>query len=120
MGCHYTVDIRTGGVEVGRSSKVEYIIHGSRFQCYFYCNICPCAHCQRVEFDIHEGSGLGNKVGILARTGRDCCRNFWLGNDADEFTVDFPPNADWKQRAMLMNAVVFIDYSMFEDTSENK
>jgi len=43
-----------------------------------------------------------------------------MGDDADEFSVDFPEKSDWMQRAMLMNLTVFIDYTMFEDTSGDK
>jgi len=43
-----------------------------------------------------------------------------MGNDADEFSVDFPEKSDWRQRAMFMNMVVFIDYTMFEDTSDQE
>ena len=95
--------------------KVDYIVEADCMQCYFWCR-CPCKQCNVVKFRIISPSlGL---CGMLTRRGRDCLKNAILGNDADEFTVDFPKGSGWKQRAMLMNTVVFIDYTMFEDTSD--
>lgn len=113
--CHFSFQIRTGPNDA-ECNKIEYIIWGSVCQWYFCCR-CPCKDCQRVEFEIHEGEAKGNHVGMLVRTGRDCFKNVVKGDDADEFTVDFPQNASWQHRAMLMSTVVFIDYSIFEDTS---
>lgn len=98
----------------------EYFVLASCCQAYFWCR-CPCEKCQLVVFMIHEGeSKSGPIVGELRRTGRDCLKQAVMGDDADEFSVDFPEKSDWRQRAMLMNLVVFIDYTMFEDTSANK
>jgi len=100
--------------------QCEYLIQASCCQCYFWMR-CPCEKCQLVVFQIHEGdSKSGELVGELRRTGKDCMKRAVMGNDADEFSVDFPAKADWKQRAMLMNMTVFIDYTMFEDTSEQQ
>ena len=109
---NYSFTIRTD------SGGDEYKIEADCCQCYFWCQ-CPCEMCNKVEFKIMDGS-TGESVGTLMRTGRDCMKNALLGDDADEFTVDFPENSTWKQRAMLMNMVVFIDYTMFEDTSNQK
>jgi len=117
---HYTFELRTGTDEQN-SGETEYIINGSCCQLYFHCK-CPCEKCQKVVFEIHEGKTIspGNKVGDITRQGRDICKNVVYGDDADEFVVTFPENANWRQRAMFMNCVVFMDYSMFEDTSKNK
>jgi len=102
------------------SENCEYFIQASCCQCYFWLK-CPCEKCQLVIFNMHEGdSTSGTMVGELRRTGRDCLKNATMGNDADEFSVDFPEKSTWKQRAMFMNMVVFIDYTMFEDTSDQE
>lgn len=101
------------------SANCEYFVQATCCQCYFWMR-CPCEKCQKVIFNIHEGeSTSGPIVGELRRTGRDCLKQAVMGNDADEFSVDFPEKSNWIQRAMLMNLVVFIDYTMFEDTSDN-
>jgi len=101
------------------TEQCEYFVQASCCQCYFWMR-CPCEKCQKVIFNIHEGELSGPHVGELRRTGRDCLKQAVMGNDADEFSVDFPEKSNWLQRAMLMNLVVFIDYTMFEDTSENE
>merc|ERR1712151_74851 len=102
------------------NKECDFFIQASCMQCYFWLK-CPCEKCQLVIFNIHKGgSTSAPQVGELRRTGRDCTKNVLMGNDADEFSVDFPANSSWQQRAMLMNMVVFIDYTMFEDTSEQQ
>lgn len=102
------------------SENVDFLVQASCCQCYFYFN-CPCEKCQLVIFKIHEGdSTSGEVVGEIRKTGKDCLKQAIMANDADEFSVDFPAKATWKQRAMFMNMTVFVDYTMFEDTSEHQ
>lgn len=96
------------------SGATEFRVKASCCQCYFWIK-CPCKMCNVVRFEIKDNES--NKVGDIVRTGRDCLKNLILDNDGDTFTVDFPKGSNWRQRAMLMNLVVFIDFSMFEDTS---
>jgi hypothetical protein len=98
-------------------NEVEYYIKASCCQWYFWCGCCPCNACQTVKFYVTE-PGSSEPCSELTRNGRDCMKNAVMGNDADEFTVLFPSKANWRQRAMMMNLCVFIDYSMFEDTSD--
>jgi len=112
---NFSFKIFTGADE--KCEKVDYFVQANCCQCYFWMR-CPCEKCQLVVFKIHEGdSGSGPEVGELRRTGKDCLKQAILANDADEFSVDFPEKSNWQQRAMIMNLVVFIDYSMFQDTS---
>jgi len=105
---------------LNEKDECKYFIKASCCQCYFWMR-CPCETCQLVVFKIHEGDNAGaNEVGELRRTGRDCLKQAVMGDDADEFSVDFPDNSDWVSRAMLMNLVVFIDYTMFEDSSDQQ
>lgn len=107
---HYNYQLKTD------QNEIEYYIQASVCQCYFWMGCCPCAMCQKVVFYVRE-PGNSEPVSELTREGRDCMKNAVLGDDADEFTVLFPAKSNWRQRAMMMNLVVFIDYSMFEDTS---
>lgn len=98
--------------------QIDYVVTGSCCQWYFFCK-CPCESCQTVNFDVNEGE-TNNKVGDFTKHGRDCMSNALAGDDADIFVVDFPKGSNWRQRAMLMNLAVFVDYVMFEDTSDPK
>ena len=102
-----------------QNDDCDYVVQATCCQWYFWLQ-CPCAKCQLVVFKIHEGSSTsGPLVGELRRQGKDCTKNFVLGEGADEFSCDFPEKSDWRQRAMLMNLVVFIDYTMFEESSDS-
>jgi len=104
---------------VSQKEKVNYTLKASCLQCYFWVR-CPCDQCQRVLFDIFDGEDESKPVGNITKIGRGCRKNIIQGNDADLFGVDFPANANWMQKAMLMNTVVFMDYTMFEDSSNNR
>merc|ERR1719240_652537 len=95
-----------------------YTVKASCLQCYFWCR-CPCKSCQRVDFQVLQGDGSSNtSVSTLSKLGRDCLTNMIKGDDADMFSVNFPADANWQMRALLMCLAVFIDYCMFEDTSD--
>lgn len=97
--------------------KLDYSIEGNCCQCYFWCN-CPCDSCQKVEFEILDPSR--HIVGQVMKIGKGCMTNMLTGNDMDIFSVDFPKGSNWRQRAMLMNFAVFVDYIMFEETSKEQ
>jgi len=99
------------------SKTPDYQVVAACCQLYFWCQ-CPCKSCNHVEFFIYEGEKTsGTPIGELVKTGRDCMSNAILGDDADHFKCTFPKGSNWRQRAMLMNLTIFIDYCMFEDTS---
>jgi len=117
--CNYTFRVYTDADPTATgSSNIDYTIKASCCQIYFWCK-CPCKACNEVLFMIHDGDA-GEVVGELRKKGIDCATNVLMGDDADNFLVDFPKNSNWRQRAMLMNLAIFIDYTMFEDTSENQ
>jgi len=104
-----------GYVLKNENDQTEFRVKASCCQLYFWIK-CPCKACNVVKFEI-KSADTDELVGELVRTGRDCLKNMIMDEDGDTFTVDFPKNTTWRQRAMLMNLVVFIDFSMFEDTS---
>lgn len=93
-----------------------YGLKASCMQCYFWCR-CPCDACQRVDFEMTEGD-TDKVIGLLGKRGRGCARNAIIGDDNDVFLVDFPANSNYIHRALLMKCAIFIDYTMFEDTSK--
>ena len=38
--------------------------------------------------------------------------------NADSYTADFPADADWESKALLLAATVFIDYRYFEEKEQ--
>ena len=101
------------------SESIDYTIIAKCCQWYFWMR-CPCDDCQIVNFDICEGEDQAKVVGQLSKHGRGCVANTVASGQADVFKVDFPQGANWRQRAMLMNAAVFIDFSLFEEKPNKK
>jgi len=99
-----------------KSDVKIYGLKASCMQCYFWCR-CPCDSCQKVDFELTEGD-TDKVIGNLGKRGRGCARNAILGDDNDVFIVDFPANSNYIHRALLMKTAIFIDYTMFEDTSK--
>lgn len=117
--CNLTFHIYDDESEVDGSKfgNLDYIVTAGRCQSYFWFgSCCPCKSCQEVAFEIQDGKTL-EVVGQLLKHGRTCMSNAITGDDQDLFSVDFPKYSNWRQRAMLMNLSVFIDYVMFEDSS---
>lgn len=115
--CNYRFKIYSDDVS---GKDCDYVIQAKCCQLYFFCQ-CPCESCQTVNFDIHQGDSNtpDSVVGKLVKKGRDCMKNAVMGDDGTMFSVDFPKGSNWRQRAMLMNVTVFIDYVMFEDSSKD-
>ena len=41
-------------------------------------------------------------------------------SDADNFALEFPQTANWEERSLLLGAILFIDYMMFEEKGGNQ
>lgn len=105
------------GVDVynNNDSKIHEI-RASCLQTGVICNICPCDSCQHVHFEVKGTSG--ETVSTLEKRTRGCIAT-WLGSDADEFSLTFPPNATKEEKALLMAAVLLLDFSYFENNSRS-
>jgi hypothetical protein len=91
-----------------------YDIKGNCCQLGLWC-ACPCEPCQTVEFDLTDGKG--NKAGHLQKRTSGCVKN--IVTDADKFSLTFPKEATAEHKALLISAVLLIDYSYFEQTGKN-
>lgn len=93
-----------------KEGNIKYKIDGNCCQLGLWCR-CPCEPCQTIDFDIKTPSG-DRIAGIQKRT-PGCCKA-WISN-ADNFSLQFPHNATAEDKALLMCAVMFLDYRHFEE-----
>ena len=99
------------GIENG---QLLYKIITSYWQLGFICQ-CPFKGCNEVEFAVVEpktSKVVGNIKKIFGGTIQEILTN------ADNFTADFPTDADWQAKALLLAATLFIDYRYFEEKPE--
>lgn len=110
--CHYSFKI------LDEEEKEVYIVKANCCQLGFQCGQFPYEACQKIHFDILE-PGTDNVVGTLLKTGKGYCVDmFDLGYN--NFKIDFPKNANWKHKALLVTCAVFIDFMMFEESNKKK
>lgn len=76
----------------------------------------PCDSCKEVEFIITEPTG--REVTRAKREGRGLVKNF--ATDSDQFRLMFPRDMPWNYRTLLMSAVLFADFRLFEMSSQQK
>merc|ERR1719265_879273 len=93
----------------------DFKIVGNACQCYFWCGNCACKDCNKCVFILH--SPEEGKCGELVKKGKECCARIGY---QDNFTCDFPKSSNWKQRALLMCSIMFIDYCMFEEKDDGQ
>lgn len=98
--------------------KELYKINSSYCQLGLACGWFPCSSCQVVSFDITDPKSL-KKVGSFLKTGKGFCVQ---PHDLDfnNCKIEFPHDASWQQKALLITCAVFLDMLMFEDRQPNK
>ena len=98
--------------------KTIYKIRGKCCQLGIQCSHYPYTPCQTVNFEILAGE-TDEVVGTLVKTGKGYCASFWA-DEYNNFKIDFPPKANWKEKALITTAAVFIDFMMFEKGDQKK
>lgn len=101
-----------------KDNQPVYKIQASCFQLAFWLN-CKCEACTKVEFEIKDASKNDFVIGKMIKQGKSCCGDP-LNSDADNFSMEFPRNATWRHKALLVTTAVFIDFMMFEDSGSKK
>lgn len=79
---------------------------------------CYCKPWNRVEFQIYR-PGQTEPCGRIIRDGLHCLIQCMRKTEGDVFTLEFPDGCSWQQKAMLVNTLLFIDYSIFERYQRN-
>lgn len=73
-----------------------YTVVASCCQLAFHCKQFPCEACQTVKFTIHE-PGHDAEIGSMIKVGNGCCVNA-LDLGYNNFKIEFPKGANWKQK----------------------
>ena len=84
------------------------------------CCTCPSGACQRIVFNIYdpEDSAYENPIGSAAKVFSGCAKE--MMTDADNFVLEFPPNAKPVQKAALMATIVLTDFLLFESNPKQR
>ena len=92
-------------------NDLKYIIWGDCCQLGFWCKF-PCEPCQIIDFNILDGSRNPTN-GRLQKRSAGCLKA--AISDADNFSLVFPTQATREERALLMAAVIMLDFMYFEE-----
>ncbi len=87
----------------------RFNIEGSCCQLGVWCKW-PCEACQTIDFDVKSPSG--EVISTLQKISQGCLTT--MISDADNFILHFPNNCPSTDKALLMSAVLFIDFRHFE------
>jgi len=93
-----------------KDNNLKYKIEGSCCQIGMHCKG-PFACCETIDFDVKTPSG--EVISTIQKRSPGCLKA--LVSDADNFSINFPPNATPEDKALLMAAVMFLDYRYFEE-----
>ena len=95
-------------------NDLKYIIMGDCCQLGFWCQF-PCETCQTIQFQILD-SRRNPTNGRLMKKSAGCIKSTFT--DADNFSLVFPQNTTKEEKALLMSAVIMLDFMYFEDKQD--
>ena len=81
-------------------------------QCGVICKGCPCAPCERVTFQVTD-LNTNQLVPPIQKTNQVCMKDFV--EDSDNYGIEFAPGTSWQNKSLLLGAILFIDFIMFEE-----
>jgi len=93
-----------------KNNEIRYKIDGSCCQLGMHCKA-PCEPCQTIDFEIKSPGG--DNVGHLTKKSQGCFKA--MISDSDNFAMTFPANATKEDKALLMCAIIFLDFRYFEE-----
>jgi len=93
-----------------KDGNLKYKIEGSCLQIGMHCKG-PFDCCETIDFDIKSPSG--EVISTLQKRSPGCVKAAL--SDADNFAVHFPANASKEDKALIMCAVIFLDFRYFEE-----
>ena len=99
--------------ELASLPDVWYNVRGYMCQAGACCT-CPSGDCKRVNFQIFDADDheCETQIGSCAKVFSGCFKEAFT--DADNFVMEFPPNALPVQKAALMATLVLTDFLLFE------
>lgn len=92
--------------------QVRFFIKASCCQLGFWCK-CPCESCEKIQFDLWTGDKEKEETPIMKKGTGSCIKN--AVSLADNFFITWPLSATWKDRSLLLGAVLMIDFMQFEE-----
>jgi len=98
-----------------KENNLKYIIEGSCLQIGMHCKG-PFECCETIDFDIKTPSG--EVISTLQKRSPGCVKAAL--SDADNFALHFPANASKEDKALLMSAVLFLDFRYFEENPKDR
>jgi len=93
-----------------KDNNIKYKIEGSCLQIGMHCKG-PFECCEHIDFDVKTPSG--DVVSTIQKRSPGCLKA--MMSDADNFSINFPANATKEDKALIMSAVLFLDYRYFEE-----
>jgi hypothetical protein len=93
-----------------KDGNMKYKIDGSCLQIGMHCKG-PFDCCETIDFDIKSPSE--EVISTLQKRSPGCVKAAL--SDADNFALNFPPNASKEDKALLMSSVLFLDFRYFEE-----
>jgi len=104
--CDYVFDILDK-----KDGKPLFKVIADCCQCGFHIK-CPCGPCSKIQFNIVDQK-TESPVGDIKKVWSGCCKE--IASNADDYSVVFPVGVDPNYKALLMAAVILIDYRHFEE-----
>lgn len=98
-----------------KDNNKVYTIDGNCCQLGLHCSG-PCDACQTIDFEIKTAGG--EIVSSLQKRSPGCVAA--MVSEADNFALNFPAKSTKEQRALLLCAVLFLDYRFFEEKHNNQ
>jgi len=107
--CNIVLDIHD------KNGNIKYKVDGSCCQIGMHCKG-PFECCETIDFDIKIPSG--DTVAGLQKKSPGCLKA--MISNSDNFSVHFPANATKEDKALLMCAVLFLDFRYFEEKQQKQ
>eukprot|EP00742_Colponemidia_sp_Colp-10_P005137 GILJ01005486.1.p1 GENE.GILJ01005486.1~~GILJ01005486.1.p1 ORF type:complete len:341 (+),score=21.75 GILJ01005486.1:3-1025(+) len=95
------------------NNNLVYSAKADCCQCGLCCR-CPCRCASEVPFPVHQGKS-GPQVGMIRKEFSGCVKEALT--DSDNFSLEFPSDANPDHRALLLSTLLFIDYRHFEESA---
>jgi len=97
-----------------KDNNLRYTIEGSCCQIGMHCKG-PLECCEKIDFELKIPSG--DIVAGIQKKSPGCLQA--MVSDADNFSVHFPANSTKEDKALIMCAVLFLDFRYFEENQKN-
>lgn len=109
--CNYSFKV------LDQSDNVKFVVEADCCQLGLCCQGCPCEPCEKVIFNLWRGDKQIPDQPLVKLGKGDFVKN--VLTTADNFSLPFPTNSTWQDKALLLALVIMIDYLMFEKSSNS-